>query len=184
MTCDGQETGDTAANSPPGHRNRVRLSGVLVSDVQTALLMPTSSHSLSITDRRGLALLGSSSSGAPKEVVQAINEYVDDWQTQQHGLMAILRTQKTRMQLQQPAHWASSGVIRSSGSSNGSGYARPGKRMICTRSRRQTDQWSFTRRSSSKGVWRIRKWTARWRSHSTCRQLASFHHAGPRNTLT
>ena len=41
--------------------------------------------------QKGLALLGSSSSGAPKEVVQAINEYVDDWQTRRRGLMAILR---------------------------------------------------------------------------------------------
>ena len=41
--------------------------------------------------QQGLDLLGVSAGAAPKQVVQAIDEYVDNWQSKRRGLMAMLR---------------------------------------------------------------------------------------------
>src|SRR5687767_3579278 len=42
--------------------------------------------------RKGLELLGTSASAAPKQLVQAIDEYVTAWQSKRRGLIAMLRS--------------------------------------------------------------------------------------------
>ncbi len=55
---------------------------------------PLSGDELSQFERyrqKGFELLGSSAGAAPDQLVKAIDEYVDEWQSKRRGLMAMLR---------------------------------------------------------------------------------------------